>query len=87
MASPSSTLDGPEIEIVMGSLSAMVAVAELAPLLRETCDDRVDVMAPSVTVKDSAVSDNKSFVVVIVMSCVAPATLFAVNVTVPDAGE
>ena len=87
VVSPSSTLDGPEIEMVMGSLSAIVAVAELALDLRETCEERVEVIVPSVTVNDSAVSDNKSFVVVIVMSCVAPATLFAVNVTVPDAGE
>ena len=70
--------------MLMGSLSAIVAVAELAPDLSETCDDSVDVMAPSVTVKPSAVSDSLSSVAVIVMLCVAPAALFAANVTVPE---
>ena len=87
VAPPSFTLVGPEIETVIGSLSAIVAVAELAPELRETCDDSVVVIVPSVTVNDSAVSDNKSFVAVIVISCVAPAALLAPNVTVPEAGE
>ena len=46
VASPSSTLDGPLILTVIGSLSAMVAVAELAPLFGDTCDDTVDVIVP-----------------------------------------
>ena len=46
VAPPSFTLVGPEIETVIGSLSAIVAVAEDAPELRETCDDSVDVIVP-----------------------------------------
>ena len=68
----------------MGSLSAIVAVAELAPLFNDTCDDSVEVIAPSVAVNDSAVSDSASSVAVMVMVCVAPAALFAANVTVPE---
>ena len=84
VASPSSTLDGPLILMVMGSLSAMVAWAEDAPFLRDICEDSVDVIVPSVTVNDSAPSDSASSVAAIVMLCVAPAALFAPNVTVPD---
>ena len=51
----------------MGSLAAIVAVAEEAPLFREIWDASVDVMVPSVTVKDSAVSDSASSVAVMVM--------------------
>ena len=87
VALPSFTLVGPEIETVIGSLSAIVAIAEDAPDLRETCEERVEVIVPSVTVNDSAVSDNKSSVTAMSMSCVAPAALLAANATVPEAGE
>ena len=53
---------------MIGSLSAIVAVALDAPLFRENCDEgSVDVIVPSVTVKDSAVSDSASSVAVMVM--------------------
>ena len=84
VASPSSTEVGPVILMVMGSLAAMVAWAELAPFFSESCEDSVDVIAPSVTVKDSAVSDSASSVAVMVMDCVAPAAELAAKVTVPD---
>ena len=70
--------------IVMGSLSAMVAVAEEAPLFSDTCDASVDVIVPSVTVKLSAVSDSLSSAAVMVIDCVAPAAELAAKVTVPD---
>ena len=71
--------------MVMGSLSAIVAVAELAPLFSDTCDEgSVVVMVPSVAVNDSAVSESLSSVAVMVMDCVAPAALFAAKVTVPE---
>ena len=72
---------------VIGSLSAMVAVADDAPFFSDTCDDRVDVIVPRVTVNDSAVSDSASSVTVMVMVCIAPAALPAANVTVPLSGE
>ena len=65
----------------------MVAVALDEPDLRETCDDRVLVIFPRVTVKDSAVSDSASSVAVMVMFCVAPAALLAAKVTVPDVAD
>ena len=42
----------------MGSLSDIVAVALLAELFTVTCDDRSPPTVPSVTVKDSDVSDS-----------------------------
>ena len=68
----------------MGSLSAIVAVADDAPLLRETRDDSVEVIVPRVTVKASDVSESMSSVTVMVMVCVAPAAELAVKVTVPE---
>ena len=74
--------------MVMGSLSAMVAVAAFAPFFSDSCDEgSVDVMAPRVTVKDSAGSDSLSSVAAMVMVCVAPAALFAAKVTVPDVAD
>ena len=70
--------------MVIGSLSAIVAVAALAPFFSEICDDTVEVMAPSVTVKDSAVSESASSVAVMVIVWVAPAAEFAAKVTVPE---
>ena len=55
----------------------MVAWADFAPFFRDSCDDRVLVMAPSVTVKDSAVSDSASSVAAMVMVWVAPTALLA----------
>ena len=69
---------------VIGSLWAIVAVALEAPFFSDNCDDSVDVIVPSVTVNDSAVSDSASSVAVMVMLCVAPAAEFAANVTVPE---
>ena len=70
--------------MVIGSLAAMVAVAALAPDFSEICDDSVEVIVPSVTVKDSAVSERASSVAVIVIVWVAPAAEFAAKVTVPE---
>ena len=85
VVSPSFTLDGPEIDIVIGSLADMLAVALDAPLFTVTCEEgRVVVIAPSVTVKPSATSDSASSVAVIVILCVDPAAEFAAKVTVPD---
>ena len=69
---------------MIGSLAAMVAVAALAPDFSEICDESVEVMAPSVTVKDSAVSESISLVAVMVIVWVAPAAEFAAKVTVPE---
>ena len=65
----------------------MVAVADFAPFLSETCEERVEVIVPSVTVKDSAPSDSMSSVAVMVMSCVAPAAELAAKVTVPEVAD
>ena len=73
--------------MVMGSLAAIVAVSELAPFFSDNCEDRVEVIVPSVTVKPSAVSESMSSVAVIVIVCVAPAALFAAKVTVPDVAD
>ena len=75
---------GPEIEMVIGSLSAIVAVALLAELFTATCDDRPPPTVPSVTVKDSAVSDRSSSDTAISISSrrVQP-PMPAANVTVP----
>ena len=78
------TDDGPVMLIVMGSLSAMVAVAAEDPLSRKTWDDSVDVIVPRVTVKVSDPSDKLSSVTGIVMVCVEPAAELAEKVTVPD---
>ena len=72
---------------VIGSLAAMVAVAEFNPLFSDSCEDSVEVIAPSVTVKDSAASESLSSVAVMVMVCVAPADEFAANVTVPEVAD
>ena len=87
VASPSSTLVGPLMLTVIGSLATMVAVAALAPFFKDNCDDSVEVIAASVTVKDSAPSESVSSVAVTVMVWVAPAALFAAKVTVPDVAE
>ena len=84
VASPSSTVDGPLMEMVIGSLSEMVAVAALAPFFRESWEESVEVIAPRVTVKLSAVSDSFSSVALMVIVCVAPAAEFAAKVTVPE---
>ena len=83
VASPSSTFVGPEMLMVMGSLSAMVADAELAPFLRETWSEMAEVISPRATVKLSAPSDNSSSIAVMVMDWLEPASLFAGKVTVP----
>ena len=44
-------------------------------------------IVPNVTVNRSAVSDNASSVAVMVIVWVAPAALFAANVTVPDVAD
>ena len=73
--------------MVIGSLSDIVAVALPADVSTDTCDDRVEVIVPSVTVKLSAPSESASSVAVIVMSWVAPAALFAAKVTVPAVAD
>ena len=70
--------------MVIGSLASIVAVAAFAPFLSETWEDSVEVIVPSVTVKDSAVSDSASSVAVMVIVWVAPAAEFAAKVTVPE---
>ena len=70
MASPSSTEDGPEIEMVIGSLSAIVAEALEAVVLTHTLSAWSPVSAPSSTLKVSDPSDKLSSVSATVMVCV-----------------
>ena len=78
------TVEGPDRVTVIGSLSAIVAVALPADASSVTWDDRLEVMEPSVTVKLSDVSESKSLAMAIVIVRVDDP---AGKVTVPDSGE
>ena len=71
------------METVIGSLSDMVASAELLSGSTSTCEARSPDTVPSVTVKVSASSERLSSVTPTSMVCVAPAAEFAAKVTVP----
>ena len=70
--------------IVIGSLAEIVALAEEAPFFSDSCEDRLEVTVPNVTVKLSEVSDRSSSAAPTVIVWVAPAAEFAANVTVPE---
>ena len=84
VASPSFTNAGPLMETVIGSLSAMVATAELLSGSTNTREARSPDIVPSVTENVSAASERLSSTTATSMVCVAPAAEFAAKVTVPD---
>ena len=73
--------------MVIGSLSAMVADAELAPLLSETCPAMSPPTVPRPTLNVSAVSERHVVGDGDGDRPVAPAAEPAANLTVPEPGE